>query len=106
MGERPAERPLAAHLEPPVTIGTGKPVRDIGQQERILLRLEPSDRERIELSRVRPAEGILEGDDVLLLDQRDDNRQQPASAPVAARELGPDHNSGCATSHRQAEALE
>ena len=95
----------AAHDEAPARLGLEQTGEHVGEQQRILLRVEPPDAE--DLARSVPASlDVLTRRDVVLGHERDADRQQQAGAPVAASHLGADDHDRAAARQQAEAALE
>ena len=90
--ERAPKGAVAADEQAPGTPGVQEPAKDIGDQQRVLLRVEPPDADQPQLAVVGAAGRQLGRDHVLGIDQRHGDLEQRPGSPVAARQLGPDHD--------------
>jgi hypothetical protein len=67
LGQLVAHRPDAAHDEPPPRVLAPQPREHVGEEQRVLLRVEPADAERGQLPVVRTGESLFTRSDVLLV---------------------------------------
>jgi succinoglycan biosynthesis protein ExoA len=98
---------LAADDQPPARVAVAQQLEHVSEQQRVLLGVDPADREQAEpLGVVAAPGGPRTGLEVGGADQRHGGVQDARRAPVAHREVGPDGEHRDAPGERTPAALE
>ena len=105
LGELFLHGAVTAHHEPPARVVLAQAREHLGQQEGVLLGVEPTDAEHAQIPVVGTGQGVLARCHVLVVHQRDHYRQNLTPA-IATGEIGPDRHERVDPAQRAPHALE
>ena len=89
-GERVLQRALSADDQPPAWVPFPQPGKDVGDEQGVLLGIEPPDGQQRQLTVVRLPLRLLGGGQIAVVDERDGDIEDAPGAAVAIREIGTD----------------